>query len=79
MPDHCQKKQKRLKGEKSNREHIMKLMGCENTDKEDVEFATSECIISMLENVVIEWVSCESCCNWYHTKFTCYLTGYLDN
>lgn len=64
---------------KNQTEHVLKLMGCENTDKEDVEFATSECIISMLENVVTEWVSCESFCNWYHTKFPYYLTRHVDN
>ena len=33
------------------------------------ENSAIECIISKLENVVIEWVSCESCRKWYHSKW----------
>ena len=40
-----------------------------NSDKEEAECTAIECIISTLENVVIEWVSCESCCEWYHSKY----------
>ena len=44
-------------------------MESENNDKEkDAECAAIKCIISILDNVVIEWVSCESCCKWYHSK-----------
>ena len=36
-------------------------MESENSDKkEEAKCATIKCIISTLENVVIEWVSCES-------------------
>ena len=64
-PDHCQKKQK-SKDKKQKEERTLNEALCqvesENSDKEeDMECAAIKCIISTLENVVIEWVSCESC------------------
>ena len=44
-------------------------MESENSgEEEDSECAAIKCIISTLENVVMEWVSCESCRKWYHSK-----------
>ena len=40
----------------------------ENSDEEDAKCAAIECIISTLENVVIEWVSCQSRGKWHHSK-----------
>ena len=64
-PDHYQKKWKKLKGEKQNRtlNEALRQVESENSDKEeDMECAAIECIISTLENIVIEWILCESCC-----------------
>ena len=39
----------------------------EDHANEDQECAAESCIISSLVNLVINWISCESCEDWYHT------------
>ena len=71
------KEEKKPKGKKQNREHLMNQVKVENSE-EDVEGAAIECIISTIGNVT-EWVSCESCGNWYHSETPLYLTRHLKN
>ena len=40
----------------------------EDNANEDQECATRNCIISSLTNPVINWISCESCEDWYNTS-----------
>ena len=63
------KKAKRQKTKQRTLNEALRQVESENSDEEeDVERAAIECIISALENVVIEWVSCESCCKWFQSK-----------
>ena len=62
------KKAKRRKTKQRTLNEALRQVKSENSDEEDVERAAIECIISTLENVVIEWVSCESCRKWYQSK-----------
>ena len=40
----------------------------EDHANEDQECAAKSYIISSLTNPVINWISCESCEDWYHTS-----------
>ena len=37
-------------------------------EEEEKECAAAECVIHFLENVVIIWVSCEICEEWFHSN-----------
>ena len=62
------KKAKRRKTKQRTLNEALRQVKSENSDEEDVERAAIECIISTLENAVIEWVSCESCRKWFQSK-----------
>ena len=63
------KNSKRRKTKQGTPNEALRQVESENSDEEeDAECAAIKCIISTLENVVIEWVSCESCRKWYHSK-----------
>ena len=63
------KNSKRRKTKQRTPNEALRQVESENSDEEeDAECAAIKCIISTLENVVIEWVSCESCRKWFQSK-----------
>ena len=57
------KKAERRKTKQRTLNEALHKVESENSDKEeDMECAAIECIISTLENIVIERILCESCC-----------------
>ena len=56
------KKAERRKTKQRTLNEALRQVESENSEKEeDMECAAIECIISTLENIVIEWILCESC------------------
>ena len=61
LPKEMKKAERRKKKQRTLNEALRQVES-ENSDKEeDMECAAIKCIISTLENIVIEWILCESC------------------